>query len=264
MLNETIKKRAIIISVFIFIFTIIAFFVYSVISPQPTCSDKKQNQNEKGIDCGGPCSPCINNQAADLMIQEISVVPGGSDTYDVVARIYNPNNTLGAKKFNYTFALKDSFGNTVGSFEASDFILPVDTKYVTGLGLKAENGAVVSTAEMKISNPDWTVLGDVEKPQLGVYSKKYDKAAMGEGSEAEGVLRNESNYDLNKVSIVVILKDGDGKIIGVNKTEKDVVRVKEQRDFKINWPYALPGNVQKMEVDAESNVLDPDNFTVIR
>jgi len=26
--------------------------------PPPTCNDKKQNQGEKDIDCGGPCKPC--------------------------------------------------------------------------------------------------------------------------------------------------------------------------------------------------------------
>jgi hypothetical protein len=27
--------------------------------PRPTCFDKKQNGQEEGIDCGGPCIPCL-------------------------------------------------------------------------------------------------------------------------------------------------------------------------------------------------------------
>ncbi|EKD59009.1 MAG: hypothetical protein ACD_56C00009G0001 [uncultured bacterium] len=264
MQNQTVIKRTIVIFVFVLIFLLLSILLYSVFAPDATCSDKKQNQAEKGIDCGGPCSPCKNIQAADIVVQEVAVVIGGSDTYDAVAKVYNPNDSLGAMEFKYIFNLKDATGNVVASYEGKDFILPVDTKYVTGLGIKTDNNAKPVSAEFLISDTVWTALGSVEKPQLGVYNKKFDKAPTGEGSEAEGMLRNESAYDLNKISLVIILRGGDGKIVGVNKTEKNVVHVKEQRDFRINWPYALPGNVQKMEVDAQSNVLDPQNFTVTR
>lgn len=32
--------------------------------PEPTCEDNIKNQNEKGIDCGGPCSPCSEKPEA--------------------------------------------------------------------------------------------------------------------------------------------------------------------------------------------------------
>lgn len=264
MQNQTIIKRSIIVTIFVVIFGLTSLFIYSIVAPDATCTDKKQNQSEKGIDCGGPCTPCMNLQAADLLTQETSVVVGGGNTYDAVAKIYNPNDALGAREFKYIFNLKDSAGQVVASYEGKDFILPVDTKYVVGLGIETKDSVVPVSAEIVISEPVWTPLGSTEKPQLGVYNKKFDKAPTGEGSEAEGMLRNESNYDLNRISLVIILRGSDGKILGVNKTEKNVVRVKEQRDFRINWPYALPGSVQKMEVDAESNVLDPQNFSMTR
>lgn len=258
------KKRAAIISILVFLLLLLMFFLYSVFAPEATCSDKKQNQSEKGIDCGGPCSPCKITQAVDMTTQEVAVVSGGGNTYDAIAKIYNPNDSVGARQFKYTFILKDANGNPIATQEGTDFILPSDTKYVTSLGIQTETGAVATSAEIKISDPEWVTLDTIEKPQLGVYNKKFDKAPIGEGSEAEGLLRNESNYDLNKISLVIILRGADGKILGVNRTEKNVVRVKEQRDFRINWPYAFTGNVQKMEVDAESNVLDPQNFTMTR
>jgi hypothetical protein len=198
------------------------------------------------------------------MTQEVSIVTGGGSTYDVIAKIYNPNDSIGAREFKYVFSLKDASGAVVASKEGMSFILPVDTKYVAELGIETINNSVPVSAEIVISDSQWTSLGTIEKPALGVYSKKFDKAAMGEGSQAEGLLRNESNYDLNKIQLVIVLRGSDGKIVGVNKTEKNVVRVKEQRDFRITWPYALPGSVQKMEVDTQSNVLDPQNFTIVR
>lgn len=264
MQNKTIVKQTIIVAIFIVIISILSFFIYSIFSPEATCSDRKQNQKEKGIDCGGPCTPCKLTQATDLLTQEVSIVNGGGNTYDVVAKVYNPNDSMGAKEFKYVFNLKDAAGAVIATREGSNFILPVDTKYVAELGIETVGNVVPVSGEIKISDPQWTPLGSVEKPALGIYSKKFDKAATGEGSEAEGILRNESSYDLNKIQLVIVLRGANDKIIGVNKTEKNMVRVKEQRDFRINWPYAFSGSVQKMEVDAQSNVLDPQNFSVIR
>lgn len=264
MQNKTLTKQIIITTVFVVSASLISFFIYSIVTPDATCSDKKQNQSEKGTDCGGPCTPCKVVQAADLAVQETSFVIGGNSTFDVIARIYNPNDSIGAKKFNYTFTLKDASGNVIASRSGSNFILPVDSKYVAELGLTVENGTSPAKAEIAINELEWVPLGDMEKPALGVYSKKFDKAPTGVGSEAEGLLRNESNYDLNKISIVIVLRSAEGRIVGVNMTEKNVVKVKEQRDFRLNWPYALPATVQKMEVDAQSNVLDPQNFTATR
>lgn len=32
--------------------------VFVACKPQPSCTDELQNQNENGVDCGGPCIPC--------------------------------------------------------------------------------------------------------------------------------------------------------------------------------------------------------------
>ena len=262
MQNKTLTKQFIIVSIFIAAIALVSLVIYFIVIPPATCSDKKQNQGEKGIDCGGPCTPCKVIQAADLKVQETSFVTGGNGTYDVVAKIYNPNDSLGAKSFNYTFTLKDSAGTVIATKSGTDFILPVDTKYVAQLGLTTQNGAVAASAEISISAPAWAPLGNVEKPQLNVYNKKFDKVATGEGSEADGLLSNDSGYDLNKITLVIVLRDVNGKVVGINTTEKDTVRAAEQRDFRLSWPYALPGSVQSMEVDAQSNVLDPMDFSV--
>jgi hypothetical protein len=81
---------------------------------------------------------------------------------------------------------------------------------------------------------------------------------MGEGNEVAGIIRNESNYDLKEINIVVVLRDENGKIVGVNTTRKDSVGVKEERDFLMTWPYVLDATVQKIEVDSQTNIFDPE------
>jgi hypothetical protein len=66
---------------------------------------------------------------------------------------------------------------------------------------------------------------------------------------------------LGNISVVIVLRSEKGDVVGINKTEKSSVRAKEERDFRLTWPYQLSAPVQNMEVDAQSNVFDPQNFS---
>jgi hypothetical protein len=262
MQNPALIKRSIISAVFLVIFVVTAFFIYYAVTPPATCTDKKQNQSEKGIDCGGPCSPCKDiAQTQDIVVTESAVALGGNNTYDAVAKITNPNDSIGASSFKYTFTLKDENGKILATREGTDFILPADSKYVAELAFETEGGVMPTQAELIISDPKWEKLSNIGKPQIGVYSKNFGSVPAGVGSEADGIIRNESGYDLNTISLVVILRSDKGGIVGINKTNKTNVRAKEERDFRLTWPYQLAAPVQNIEVDAQANVYDPGAFS---
>lgn len=250
-----------IILAYIILFIAICVAIYFISKPEATCTDGIQNQAEKGIDCGGSCNPCKNiSETKDLLAQETDFANGGNGTFDVVAKISNPNESIGAKEFKYVFTLKDGAGNVVSTRAGSTYILPGDWRYVAEIGLTVEGGAVPASAEIAISDVQWAKLQGMGKPQIGVYSKKFEKSALGSGQEAGGVIRNESGYDLKNVDISVVLRDEKGKIVGINKTQKNSVRFKEDRDFLLIWPYDIGADVQKIEVDPQSDVFDPQNL----
>jgi hypothetical protein len=255
--SATSKRRIKIIIGYIVLFCVIAFILYLILSPAATCFDKKQNQGEKGIDCGGPCTPCKDvTQTKDISIGEVAFALGGNNTYDVVAKISNPNDATGAKTFNYVFTLKDSSGLIIAKREGTNFILPADTKYVAELGLQTDNNVIPASANIEISGAVWDKLSNVDKPQIGVYDKNFSSIPDSDGSQAEGTIRNESNYDLKQIDITIVLRDEKGNIIGVSTTQRNSVRANEDQSFKVTWPYSLGGNVQKMEVDPQANVFD--------
>jgi hypothetical protein len=259
--NSGSSKKIIISSIFIVIFALTGFVIYYIVSPAATCTDGKQNQGEKEIDCGGPCSPCkAIAQTQDIVVTETAIALGGNNTYDAVAKITNPNDAVGASSFNYSFKLKDASGAVVATRDGTNFVLPADSKYVAELGFTS-NGAVPVLAEFTVSDAKWEKLSTVGKPQIGVYSKNYGKVPAGEGSEADGIIRNESGYDLNEISLVIVLRSDTGGIVGINKTSKNNVRAKEERDFRLTWPYQLAAPVQSFEVDSQANVFDPGAFT---
>lgn len=257
--SATIIRRIKIIVSYLVLISVIAIVIYLIKRPAETCFDKKLNQDEKGIDCGGPCSPCQNTtnfQAKDITVGEIAFTLGGNNTYDVVAQLINPNDATGAKTFNYVFTLKDSNGLIIAKSEGISYILPADTKYVAELNIKTDNNAIPVSANIEISAVRWEKLPNIDKPEIGVYNKKFGPALNGDGSEAEGTLRNESYYDVEQIDAVIILRDEEKKIIGISTTQRNSVRSREDQFFRVIWPYSLGGNVARMDVYPQVNIFN--------
>jgi hypothetical protein len=101
------KQIAISAGYLLFLGAVLFSVYYLFIRVAPTCSDGKQNQDEMGIDCGGicanQCEPPLN--AKDIVTREVAFVPADRGSYDVLARIYNPNDIAGASRFSYKLTL---------------------------------------------------------------------------------------------------------------------------------------------------------------
>jgi len=262
MIDQHLIKRLIIVIGYIALFTAIGFLLHFFLSPKETCFDGKKNQSEKDIDCGGVCNPCkVDYIGKEFIVGEKAFVSGGNNTYDVVVKISNPNDIVGASSFHYAITLKDDSGNVLSVKEGDDYILPADSKYVAQLGLVTVGNNSPSEVDFSVSDIKWKQLENVERPQLSIYDRKFGPDAGGVGSRAEGLVRNESVNDLKKIDIVIILRDEQGKILGVSTTQEENMRAGKEGDFALTWPYAFPLAVRSMEVDAQANVFDSQNFS---
>jgi len=263
--NESMKtprnvKRAVIIAIYLSLLFLIGWAVYSALKSNPTCFDGKQNQGEEKIDCGGPCRPCAKEiNAQNLEIAEKAFVYGGPQKYDVMAKISNSNDQYGSPEFSYEFILKGSQGNILAEREGKSFILPSETKYLIETNLETEQNPTV--LEIVVSNCRWETFFTYKKPQLNIYNKRYNLISSPAGfSEAFGLLVNESEFDFNRVKVNVVLRDASGNPLSFNSTEMRTVTSREERDFRLVWPISFPGEVRKVEMEAEADVYDSQNF----
>jgi hypothetical protein len=262
MFDKRVKKRIKIIVIYIVVFIIFSMTWGYLFSVTATCTDGIKNQNEKETDCGGPCSPCKTVEAEktnDLLVLEKNIVFGGADSYDIAILVNNKNTDLGLNNFYYEVSLKDASGNEVGKYNSSSYILPAEKKYLVAMGLRTNGNAVPVSLDVKLGAQNWEKLSStLERPQLNIYSVNYSQISG--GSELYAIVRNEGIYDLNKINVVVILRDSQNKIIAVSYTEKNTVKAKEERDFRLIWPYPLGEDAPNIKVDAYTNILDPQNL----
>lgn len=257
------RKRLFVASTYIVIVFLVGWIINVMRQPAPTCSDGVKNQDETGVDCGGVCGACAVErlQPDNLDIQETALVYGGVDTYDVLAKIVNPNPEDGAESFDYDFILKDDQGNVLAERKGRSFILPGETKYL--LATQLSSGSLPKKIALEISNIQWKYFtgGYQDRPVINVYSKRYDRITSGVGfGEATGLVVNESPFDFVNVRVNIVLRDGNGKPIAVNYTEMQTLKSAEKRDFRLTWPTGFPGDVASMEAEAEADVYHSDNF----
>lgn len=256
-------KRLTIIVIYIFLFLGLGIGAYFVARPAPTCMDGKQNQDETGVDCGGVCANACMEAAKgeDLIIRDVVVLPLENDTYDVVARIYNPNNTVGAESFAYTIRLLDGTGNEVASVSNSSWILPQENKTLLAFALPVTGRPTKATLE--ITEAKWERLTNYDgRPKLGVYNKRFEHSTQGGelGGVAYGLVTNESGYDFRLVTIKVILRDEQGEPLAINQTDRRTFLVGEQHEFRLTWPTPFPGEVATVETEVDADVYRSDNF----
>ncbi len=253
-------KRFTIVGIYFVIFIIFIGLITSLVISKPTCFDGKQNQNEEGIDCGGPCEACLKELVGkDLIVKSAYIVYGEDGKYDIVADIHNPNALYGGKEVYYTVEILGGDGSVLASRNSKTFILPNENKYIVEVGMKTNQKP--TSVKVTINNVDWIKFTKFDSPHILVKNQRFGLVKNGMNyAEAFGLVSNDSPYDFHNVVVNVILEDERGLPVAVNKTEMRTLDSDSQREFRLVWPHKFPGNIKSSTMQAETNVFDSLNF----
>ncbi|MDD2766139.1 MAG: hypothetical protein PHH40_00030 [Candidatus Moranbacteria bacterium] len=256
-------KQFFVAMIYIFLFSLLFTVVYFAFIKAPeTCFDGKKNQNEQGIDCSGVCSVACKEIVIGtaLQIKEQSFMKSRENTYDILAKVFNPNGEIGAVSFSYTASLLDATGIVLASRTGTANTLPLENKYLLVFNLETRGIPVAVSLEM--NDIVWERFsGYQEKPAVNIYRKEYNEVSSSAVfSEATGLVSNESSYDFQSLIVQVILRDVFGKPLAVNSTEMNTMLSRENRDFRLVWPTAFPGRVEDIEMVVDVDAYHSLNF----
>ena len=125
-MNWAAKRRVIIVSILAaVVIAIIASVAIAIFYETPTCNDRKKNQDETGIDCGGSCARVCEAEALAPSTIFVRPVPSLGRT-DIIAYVENPNTDAAAKDVRFTIELYGADG-TVAATRAGTVDLPPNT-----------------------------------------------------------------------------------------------------------------------------------------
>mgnify|MGYP001773365056 CR=1 FL=1 len=227
------KKRFFYLSLlFLIILIFLSPKIYRFIL-NPSCYNGRQDFNEEGIDCGGPCIPCKVKELKDLIAERPIILIYPDNTMDLVGIIKNPNEKYGLKEFEYEFILRGPYKEEY-KVNGKSFILPLENKYIIEQNKNVPNFQIVDS-ELKIyfDKNNWQEI-DFKSSKVSLLNYNIDQGIF------EGEVINENYIDYPRVTLNFIAKDREGNIIGVFKTVIYNLKSGEKRTIRItNLPQFL-------------------------
>jgi len=261
-MEKRIQKQLTIGFIFILIIGGLGYgFVDYFFIVEPTCFDGIQNQQEEGVDCGIlacgiACEPAI--MPLSVVSQKLIEVRPGD--YDFVARINNPNSLFGASRIRYELNIGAT--QRTGTF----FVLPGQTRFLIIPGIRVD---VLADAILEIKEAEWEKVQIFDDISFSIQRKNYEAVNRnGVFSEFESVVRNNSDFDFDKVEVGIILfsqpesdqlSAGTDNIVAVNRTDIRTFLSRTERGFRVSWPTELPETIRQ-DVEVLTNVFENANF----
>ncbi|MGC9046853.1 MAG: hypothetical protein ACP5IC_01920 [Minisyncoccia bacterium] len=217
-----------------FFFLILIFlgyiFLYPFLKTPATCFDNIQNQGETGVDCGGPCEPCVIKNVQPLTISNNIKVLNNGSYQAVLVQISNNNIDVDAQNFVYTVSFYDNNGHIINSQDGNDFIAAGSQKY---LDLFNTGNNFVAKATLQIVTTTWVLSDQSSKPNVILQNLQYTTTTN--SVEISGKVVNQNSFDV-WAKILAIINTTANTNLFVYHTVINNISSLQSNDFHITVP----------------------------
>lgn len=232
------RRKRLVLTIFALVgVAVVAIIAFAVIYETPSCLDKKQNQDEVGIDCGGSCSTICTAEAKPASVRFARALTQSGRT-DVIAYIDNPNREAGSYDAHLTLDVYEDSGRLVRTKLEID-LPPGGTYplYVPGIAtLGSARQAFLSFDE---GFPIWTrasasgnipLVGDI---RIGTPETQPRIIAT---------LTNQTARPIQNIPVIVSVFDASGIVIAASQTLVPELPAQGTASAIFTWnePFAAP------------------------
>lgn len=240
------KRKSTIILVALLIVAIpIAIYLFDFFNRPPSCFDKKQNQGEEGIDCGGPCTKLCGEAIIEPLViwkRFFRVAPG---VYTLGALIENQNAVAMANDAEYTFELyKDEalLERRSGRIDlnARSFTPIIESNVTTGQ-------IVPNRIEfsLKTENVDWQRQEELNFDLLVTDERIVQLSPQ---PRIDAVVTNTSLETIRDAEIAIVLTDSRKNVMGISKTFISEIASKDKKNIVFTWPTPFEDTVANIDI----------------
>jgi hypothetical protein len=224
----------------------IAAFYFKDIYVHPSCTDTKQNQNEEGVDCGGPCPYlCTASEAAPSVrfVRAISPVPGRTD---VIVYIDNPNVGVAAKGLTYSIDLYDAENALIGR-KAGKVDLPPAATVPVYVPNFYSGSRVVAHAFLTFDTPAHLWYRYPKETRTIPDVRSVD-VSVGASPRVHALAVNPSAIPLGPTLFIATVFDTQGNALAASQTIATLIPGQGTADLVFTWPSTFSGPVSRVEV----------------
>ncbi len=239
-------------------FSLLIFLIYLVwFKPFPTCFDNRQNQEEKGIDCGGPCKSC---EIKTLVIEKNWIKYFSAESKTIIAvEIKNPNSNFSADSFLYSLDIYNKNNEKIKTLSDKSLIYASDIKHI--IEFAEINSKDIGKIEISFSEISWKRIEEFSKPQ--VQNRELETKTENKIVVVSGMVTNNNPFPLSKIKIAAFLASPSNIFISASKTELEDIPAYGEKSFKI----IFPKNVSLIPIASQAslfnlNLADPNKTKI--
>lgn len=231
---------------------IIAVLLFLLSLGNPTCFDGRRNQGEKGIDCGGPCEPCVG-EVKNLIIHWSKIFKLKNGNYEAAALIDNPNLFAGLPSLKYKFHIYDEKNVLIAIKSGKTFINPDERFLIFETSIEVGERIPKHAFLEFEGRPEWKRI-EKEKPQIVVSKKQFfnsepfPKLIIG--------INNKSLFSAENIFLAAVLygKDQNAKAVSVSKI--DYIGGGSSKEAVFTWPEVFLEEPASSEIFIRVSLID--------
>lgn len=226
--------------VLVLVGSVVLAFVYQV----PSCTDRKQNQGEAGIDCGSPCAYlCTASVSAPVEVFTRTLTLSSGRT-DVISYVQNPNKDAEARAVGYTIELYAADAMRVAKITGT-VDLPVGAVVPIYVRAAAQ-GSIVSRAFITFS-PESIQWRSVQKAQK---LPRVIETALSQSAfpRVTAQLINDTFDPMYSVRAVAVVYDAEGTVLAASETLVPAIAAQGSAPLVFTWNEPFPRPAAQIEI----------------
>ncbi len=229
--------------------------LWRVFNKPPTCFDGKQNQGERGVDCGGSCSLACKEDVSPLVVEWSRAFKVEDGVYDIVAFIENQNSNYGVKKAIYHFKIYDKDNILIAEKFGKTYVKEREKFAVFEGGIKT--GKRVPQRVFFEFDPEMSWEKISTKP-LGVSTKDKSIADIDSKPRLNATIVNESFSAIKNMDIVAVLYDINDNAVSVSSTIVSFLDKNSSKEVAFTWQEPFLVNPSRIDIIPRVNPFDSE------
>jgi len=201
---------------------------------EPSCSDGRQNQNEVGPDCGGPCPTLCESQAIAPQILWERIFRVTDNQYSLLAFIENQNRTAQARNVPYKFTIYDKDNVVLKVVTGSTFIPPNQQAAIFEGRVRLNEQPARITFSFTEDVTWEPTPEEAQRDQVEITDRT--QTGLETSPRVSATLHNNAVNTLKKVEAVAIVYDSDDNAVGASRTFVTNLASDRQKTARFTWP----------------------------
>ncbi len=201
------------------------------------------------------------NSPDPLQVGSAKVIQNPNNTTSAYAEVTNPNLDLALEELNYTFHFFNSNKEEVTSISGRTYLLPDQKKWLVVPKIQSLQSITSAKIEITDEKPNWQKRLDLPEVTLKMSEPYVYEEVNPLATVAEGAVVNNSPFDLNQATLLLVLYGKNNQVLAVTTREEFSLKAFERRAYKLQWPSIYRNDVTRVDLQAYTNTLDPENIS---